>query len=215
MHASSQTSMLLRLKAKHPLSDLIVAMIVCCVSLSAASQPKPLPLPPQPLTQAGLSVLPPDEPGWLKAPTDTRLLVLGRYGSGLDETYTIDGRRVEIHPFASPKEFLDQVDALNAARLAKSRFNVTLNESAPSTTAGAACVRTHIIAEDSSPVRRSTGMTGPMTLEILVLTCPPPTTESQLGFVVSYSHRHQPGSEDPKFTEKAARFLDTVSADQK
>jgi hypothetical protein len=70
------------------------------------------------------------------------------------------------------------------------------------------CVKSHLMAEDNAPVRRS-GKTDPMIFESLTLTCTHPNAKIILVHV-EYSQRYNPGQSDPRFLEKAMNVLNSI-----
>lgn len=185
----------------------VAAVAAGCAGLAPRSEP--LPLPPQRVAMAGLSLLPPHEAGWVRLRGETAGLALERYRTGSDEVYAIDARPIELKRAATMEDFTKEVGAVNARWLLPARYQLRRYEQAADPTKGAKCVRAQVVVDDAEAVRRSTGATAPMTLEVLTLTCTLPGSVSR-GVSVTYSYRHLPDAPDPQFSRRAAALLDSV-----
>lgn len=168
-----------------------------------------MPLPPQRITLDGYSVLPPDEPGWLRAPTKMPLLVLMKRGETADETFAFDARSIRLKPFKDVGDFQRLARAMNMEKLPAARFNILKYEVVADKSRSTDCDLAHIVAEDTQAVKRTTSVKGSMRLEILALTCVQPQDKAR-GFLVSYSRRHYPEFSKPDFLGLAKASLSAV-----
>ncbi|UCV09388.1 hypothetical protein [Dechloromonas denitrificans] len=192
------------------------ARLIFAITLSLAGctsnprRPEALPLPPLPINMGSYSVSPPNEPGWLRAPSAPTKLVLGRYGSATDETFVIEGNLFDLQPFNTIDGFTTQANEINAARLPPHRFKTTKYEAVLENGRNTECVRAHIVSDDTAAVKRTTNTMGTMTLEIMTLTCVLPSNK-KMAVNVAYSHRYMPKNADPEFATKAAAILGSVA----
>jgi hypothetical protein len=153
-----------------------LAMATVCAALVVTSC-APVPqqrqegrLPPGRMSQRGYSFVPPAEQGWLVARRTPVELALGRRGTNPDETFAIRGDLITLPAFVTSDELVRLVKDGQAKDTDPRRFNVMRHAVAAEKVGDANCAKSHAVAEDRSPVKRS-GQNGPMVLEMLTLTC--------------------------------------------
>jgi hypothetical protein len=168
----------------------------------------PLPLPPQRLTMAGASLLPPNEPGWQQTQAGAGLN-LERQLASSEETWTIEAGPLQLTRAASMEDFVKEANALNARRLLPARYQLKKYEQMVDKTKGAKCIRAHIVTDDTEAARSSSREKLTVTQETLALTCTLPGSVSR-GLSVTYSHRRPAAAGDPQFLRRASAVLDSV-----
>lgn len=177
---------------------------------SVPDRPQLLPMPAQRIVIDGYSVLPPNERGWIRAPSHPSKLMLVKRGSAPDETFAIEGQLIDVSPFNSFDEFTKQVTEINSTRLDPGRFKTIKNEIVPDQSRATECALSSILTDDTQAVKRTTSIKGAMRLEIKTLTCVFPS-DKKVGFTVAYSHRYYPENANPHFTEIANNFLSAIT----
>jgi len=196
--------------ALHPLR--MLALLVASSLLIGCAVPArnlvELTLPPQRIQMQGYSFMPLDEPGWLMAQRADSRIALVRYGASQDETYVIQGGLLPLAPFASRADFARAVLAAQKADINPGRFKPSRHEVVAVDGYPADCVRSYAAAEDMHPQRRD-GRSGSMILRIATLICMHPRSNG-VAITVSYSHRHNPGEDDPLFEERATNVISSV-----
>jgi hypothetical protein len=177
--------------------NLALMCAMSCVPVQAARSE--LRLPPKPIVQLGYSMLPLNDRGWGVLRRTPTLVVLGKRGTGADDTIVI---QAESHKISAPMSA--PVQAVDPAR--PDRFQVVKSERTGDERP--TCMRYYMLTEDRAPARRNGG-TGPMMLEAMYLTCVHPDDEG-VGISLAYSHRYEPGQRDSAFDIKAAELLKGV-----
>lgn len=158
--------------------------------------------------QPGYSLLPLNEKDWFAGPRNQYQLSLGKYGAGADETFAIQGIASRLPEFSTADEFLRIVREGQAADTASPRFKIVSHSVVVDTSRQTQCAKSHVIAEDSRPVKRTTKV-GPMILEVAALVCAHPNSR-ELGISIIYSHRYYPGQADSAFMQKADQVMSGV-----
>lgn len=193
---------------RQPYLAVIIATIVL---FGCASTPQPLqalPLPPQKIMQPGYSLLPLNEKDWFAGPRNQYQLSLVKHGGHADESFAIQGIASRLPVFATADEFLQIVKEGQAADTASPRFKIVSHSVVEDTLRQTQCARSHLVAEDSRPVKRTTKV-GSMILEVSMLVCAHPNSR-ELGISIIYSHRYYPGQADSAFMQKADQVMSGV-----
>lgn len=193
------------------LSRLLVLVFVLVGEMGCAMRPMapvPLSVPPQRVATSQLSLMPLDEPGWLRVPTGPAHLVLLKRGGTIDETLVIEAKPVEL---PASMGFDGMVRELQRSQPpeASPRFNIRAKEMVDERRQGHQCFRAYTLSDDTQALKRSTGATGTMAFEVQTRICLLPGQATK-AVTVAYSHRYVAGQSDPKFREKAAAVLDSM-----
>ncbi len=192
-------------------NSLVLPAIIILVGCStAATSPRPLPVPPQRITLDGYSLLPPNEPGWMSAPVSPGKLALGKRGDAPDQTTTIQANSISIEPYKTTEEFINSINRFHMAKLPPDRMKVLKYEAELDRSRPEKCVITDIAVEDTQAVKRSAPVKGSMIMAIHTLTCVLPG-KSSAGFSVAYSQRYYPENIDPDFMKKAESVTSSVT----
>jgi hypothetical protein len=155
-------------------------------------------------TVAGLSLVPPPEPGWIIAIQEANQVVLVRRAVQSGETY---GAAASVYPLpeiASNDAFLTHISAARATAYQTSRVTLVKNDESLAEGRPARCVRYHTISEDKADRVPSARQT--LLLQSIGYHCQHPKNR-QVGVNLKYSHRYAPGHEDSDLAAKANEFL--------
>lgn len=191
---------------KYWVACLLLLSLVGCAS--SPQQLQELSLPPQKIYQAGYSLLPLSEKGWLVASRNPYQLALVKPGDHADETFAIQGIASKLPAFASTDDFVKLVKEGQAADTPFPRFRIIEHNVVPDSSRHAQCARSHSILEDNGAVKR-TSTSGSMILEGATLTCAHPGNKI-LGISIIYSHRYYPGQAAPAFMQKADQVFNGI-----
>ena len=193
---------------------LLQGMGTLCAALLVAScvatQPRgqEVELPPKRLLQEGFSFVPLNEEGWVINQRKSNLIILGKYGKHPDQTFAISAGLIWLPPFKTTEEFVRLVKEGQAKDTDPQRFKTIKHEVTSYRKNGADCAKSHWVAVDHEPVRRS-GQRGDMDAEMLTLVCAHPK-DKKIGVNVFYSQRSNSAQGDPAFLEKATTVLNNV-----
>jgi hypothetical protein len=186
---------------------LLAILLIGCSTTARHSQF--LPVPSQRIVLDGYSLVPPNEAGWIRAPSPPERLVIGKRGDAPDQTMAIDASVISIYPYKTTEEFAKQVNNIHMAKLPADRMRIIKYEATLDGSRPEECVITNIVAEDMQAVKRSTSVKGVMTMAIYSLTCALPTQHGS-GIAVAYSQRYYPENADPDFLRKAQSVISSV-----
>ncbi|TMH43579.1 MAG: hypothetical protein E6H59_07790 [Betaproteobacteria bacterium] len=156
---------------------------------------------------SGVSVLPPQEPGWQILQRSTFQLALGKRGPQPDATYVASVILYKLPDVDSEAQFLKLISERRLSEPDTGRFRIVKNAEEISHRSEVYCVKYHTISEDHA-ARTSSGV-GSMLSEMMGYHCQHPKNKN-VGVNFQYSHRHYPGDEDPLIGKKAAEFLEDV-----
>ena len=183
----------------------ILVALTACAPIQKLQQVK---LPPERSYHRGFSLVPLNEAGWSIGQRDYNWLVLRRYGSSPDESYTIHTEVRGLPPLASPTEFINVVKEDQIRGTDPSRFTVMKHEVVPYPRKGDYCARSYWMTEDRAAVK-PTGGIHLLILEIINLTCRHPASPN-VAISVTYAHRHYQDHGDPALPEKAEMLFESV-----
>jgi hypothetical protein len=185
-----------------------VAAVLLSACATGSQAPPELPVPGQRIIQPGYSFLPPAERGWHAGPRDQFRVSIAKRGSHADESYAVQGSVFRLPRFETTAELAQIVKEGMQRDTDPTRFAVTRHDVVPDASRPTECVRSHAVAEDRNPVKR-TSRAGPMVLELVSLTCAHPKNKS-VGIDVTYSHRYYAGGQDASLPQKADHVLASV-----
>jgi hypothetical protein len=197
-------------EGRTPINSFVVALLLAVAitgCTAAPHRPQELPLPPQRIAQPGYSLMPLSEKGWLFGPRSQYHLTLGKYGNNPDETVAIEGRLFQLPAYSTTEDFVRLIKDGQAADTDPVRFKVIKHEVVPDNAKNTDCARSHVITEDTKPVKR-TAAVGAMILRVMTLTCAHPNNK-KMGVNITYSHRYYAGNEDPQFDQKATQVFNS------
>jgi hypothetical protein len=156
---------------------------------------------------SGVSVAPPQDPGWQILQRSTLQLVLGKQGPQPDATYMVLVVLYRLPDLNSETEFLKFISEQRLSAPETGRFRIVKNVEEISRGRGAYCVSYHTISEDYA-ARTSSGVRS-MLSEMMGYHCQHPKNKN-VGVNFQYSHRHYPGNEDSFLEKKATEVLEEV-----
>ena len=192
------------------LQKIVVLCAAIVVTSCAATRPPPpeVKLPPERILQKGYSLMPLNEPGWLIEGRNAYSFAFGKLGTNQDETFAIQAMFSRLPTYDTNANFLQLIKVGQAKDTGSPRYEILKQDVTPFPMKGADCAESHMVTIDHAAKRRS-GNTGDMVLESLTLSCAHPS-EKTVAIHVIYSHRHDPGQDDPAFMEKGATVLNSV-----
>jgi hypothetical protein len=155
---------------------------------------------------AGVSVLPPQEQGWMMPQMSQYRLGLFKQDSQPDATSSAQVRIFQLPKIESEEQFLQYVTRHRSTEPA-GKFKVLENVAEVSRGSDGYCVRYHSVSEDK--VANTPSGSKEIIIETIGYFCQHPKREN-VGVLFEYSYRHHPGDEDAKFVQKANSFLDQV-----
>ncbi|HUL13461.1 MAG TPA: hypothetical protein VLU73_15010 [Methylococcaceae bacterium] len=187
---------------------LSVLLLSSCASLQPRLQE--VQVPPDRFFLKGFSLMPLNEQGWFIIERNPDRAVLAKQGDKPDETLAIEADLLKggSPMLNSNEEFVLLIKETEARNTDPARFKVLRHEVSPYTEKDNNCVRSHMVAEDHTAVKRS-GKAGQMILEKLTLICVHPK-DNRVGVSVAYSQRYYPDQRDPGFIEKATSILNSI-----
>jgi hypothetical protein len=189
----------------------VVVLCAAFVFASCASTRPSLPeikLPPERISQNGYSLMPLNEPGWVIEGRNAYTFAFGKLGANHDETFAIQALFSRLPAYDTNADFLQLIKDGQSKDSGSPRFEILKHDVTPFPMKGADCAESHMVTIDHAAKRRS-GNTGDMILEALTLSCAHPS-EKTVAIHVTYSHRHDPGQDDPAFMDKGTTVLSSV-----
>lgn len=183
---------------------LTAALLTLTAPVHAELRVQPVTPPLQRLVQPGYQLQPPAEPGWVVASRSPYQLILGKAGSGVDESYIIEATLIHI-PADQTDQLQQWVRESENRDSDPQRFAQQTHEVAAYEGKNTRCIASHTVSQDLQPHRRSGG-NAPMVLELYAYTCLLPTNPT-LALHLGYSYRHEPGHADPQLAQKANQLI--------
>jgi len=156
---------------------------------------------------SGVSVLPPQDKGWIIAQASTYQIAFIKQGSWPDSTYTALVTLFEIPKIESEEDYLQYVSKGRSAGPATGRFTTVINNEEIFRGRESYCVKYHSISEDRAAKTKSGAKS--MIMETIGYCCQHPKNKI-VGVDFGYSYRHYGGDEDADLEKKANAFLDQV-----
>ena len=156
---------------------------------------------------SGVSVLPPQEQGWLIPYTSQHELGLVKQGDNPDSTYAVQVELFHLPKIDSAEQYLKYVSEGRAAGPETGRFKNIQNKEEIYTGREGYCVRFHTVSEDKAAKTQSGEKV--MVMETIGYNCQQSKNRT-IGVDFEYSYRHYPGDEDVNLEKKANDFLDQV-----
>lgn len=187
---------------------LIVVGLFLLDGLAYAGPPQPIMLPAAKIVQAGYTLQPLDEPGWIIGGRTDYQLILGRLGEGVDDSYIIEATLIRV-PANQKNTLLQWVKQGEAAASDSPRFGISEYEASDYSGKNTPCVRSYQRAQDKQAKRRSGG-SEPMILELIAYTCLLPDNPD-VAVHIGFSYRHDNGHADPQLAMKAEQLIQGVS----
>jgi|GEM_PF-1343213 len=158
---------------------------------------------------SGVSVLPPQEPGWNIVGRMTQSqLTLGKQGQPYGESYAATVTAFNLPNLDTEQEFLKWILERRAAAPQTDRYPNFKDETNLVRGRGAVCVRIHEVTDDKTAYIGGTE-TKVMVAEGIIYLCQHPKNK-RIVVRMDYSHRHFAGNDDPAMATKANAFLDQV-----
>ncbi len=155
----------------------------------------------------GLSILPPQEPGWTIEHRGDNRVVFGKVETNPYSTHAIHVILIRLPKIKSKEHFLQYVSKGKDAQQPIERFEaIKINREVISDQSNY-CVKFHDVVKDKK-ARTPSGMK-PMILEVIGKTCQHPKNKT-IGVDFGYSYRYPTGSKDPELEQKAKAFLKEV-----
>jgi hypothetical protein len=156
---------------------------------------------------SGVSVLPPQEQGWLIPHMSLYELGLIKQGSKPDATYVVAVRIFQLPEIESEQQYFQYVSKGRSAEPATGRFKIIQNKEDIFRGREGYCVKYHSVSEDNAAKTQSGVKT--MVMESIGYNCQH-NKNKQIGVDFGYSYRHYRGDDDPNLEKKANAFLDQV-----
>jgi hypothetical protein len=156
---------------------------------------------------SGVSVLPPQDQGWLIPHMSLYELGFVKRGDKPDATYAAQVKLFQLPKIDSEEQYLKYVSEGRAAGPETRRFKIIQNKEEIYHGREGYCVKHHSVSEDKAAKTQS-GPKG-MVLETIGYNCQHPKNKA-IGVYFEYSYRHHAGDEDSNLEKKANAFLDQV-----
>jgi hypothetical protein len=156
---------------------------------------------------SGVSVLPPQEQGWMIAQMSLYQLALLKQGSPPDATYAANIEIFQLPKLESEEAFFQHVSKGRSAEPATGRFVIIKNDEEIFRGREAYCIKYHSLSKDKGA--KTPSGTKIMLMESIGYCCRHPKNKT-VGVDFVYSHRHHAGDDDADFPRKADAFLDQV-----
>lgn len=167
-----------------------------------------LPISTDRFNTKGLSVLPPQEKGWIFAGAGKTGLNLVKRGTNTDETYAATVSIFNLPHIPNKSKFLQFVKMGHKKDTDQNRFNLLSYNAKLYKGESEYCVKFNSKAEDKEAIKRSSKQES-MILEIIGFNCRHPYNNS-IAIQATYSHRYYSGNKDKNLNKKAAEFLNNV-----
>lgn len=192
------------------LQKIVVLCAIFVLASCATTRPSPpeVKLPPERILQKGYSLMPLNEKGWVIEGRNAYTFAFGKLGANQDETFAIQAMFSRLPAYETNANFLQLIKDGQSKDTGSPRFEILKHDVTPFPMKGTDCAESHMVTIDHAAKRRS-GNTGDMILESLTLSCAHPSDKT-VAIHVTYSHRHDPGQDDPAFMEKGAAVLNSV-----
>lgn len=175
---------------------------------TAPRQAEVISLPPARMVLEGFSFLPLAEEGWMIGGRSDSRIVLGKYGTHLDESFVISVTRVSEKGVATHERLREYVKREAAIDPKDKRYQNRRQEFSTASVGGALCVVQEEEAEDYGALTRS-GRPDPMIQQLRQIVCAHPTTMDTL-VCIGFSHRHYAEDRDPAFLTKSQSLFDSI-----
>ncbi|HTP66766.1 MAG TPA: hypothetical protein VMJ66_15345 [Geobacteraceae bacterium] len=156
---------------------------------------------------SGVSVLPPQEQGWLIPQMSLYQLTFIKQGVKQDSTYVAQVVLFKLASFESEQSFLQYVSQGRAAGPDTGRFETLKNKEEIFRGREVICVKYGSVSVDKASKTQSAVRT--MIMETTGYCCQHPKNKN-IGVDFGYSYRHYPGDEDADFEKKAHEFLEQI-----
>jgi hypothetical protein len=156
---------------------------------------------------SGVSVLPPQEQGWIIPQMSLYELALIKRGSKPDATYAAQVKLFQLPKIESEELYLQYVSQGRAAEPETGRFKIIQNKEEIVTGRETYCVKYQSVSEDKAAKTRSGAKA--MIMETIGYNCQHSKNKS-IGVDFGYSYRHYAGDEDADLEKKANAFLEQV-----
>lgn len=155
----------------------------------------------------GVSLLPPQEPGWKILTMSSYQLALAKFGQNRGETYAASVSVYNLPKVDTEDAFLKAVSEGRASAPRTGRFVIISNDEKIARGRETNCVYYYTVSEDTAAhigtERKS------MILETIGYHCQHPKNRL-IGVNFEYSHRYFAGNQDPAIESRANAFLDQV-----
>ncbi|MCG3774192.1 MAG: hypothetical protein JW395_1009 [Nitrospira sp.] len=185
------------------LAFIVVCFVSCAPTFSEITDPSK-----RLNNVSGVSVLPPQAPGWNIGPMTQSQLWLAKRGQPDGESYAATVISFNMPSLDTEQEFLKWFLELRASEPQDDRYTNVKDETNLVHGRGAVCVRIHEVRGDNAAQIGGTE-TKVMVLEGIIYLCQHPKNK-RIGVRMDYSHRHFAGNDDPAMETKANAFLDQV-----
>ena len=159
----------------------------------------------QRIEQNGYSFQPPGQDVWFIASRSADRVTLAKAGRMEGETYLIEGSHLDMAGLANSNGLVDFAADLSSRSLPTPRFRIREEDTTNIVIADAQCAMTHVVAEDRDPGTGSNVLTA-MLLDTVSTVCKHPTS-TQLGILMTFTHRSFPEDRDRTFEAYAQSVL--------
>ncbi len=184
---------------------LLLALLAGCAKKESPYDK--MPLPPERIAMPGYSLMPVNEPGWVRVKGAG--LVLSRYGASVDETEQVMGSVIAVPQLAGVHALRHFFKRTMVDDVYSGRYEPVSLDFEELNYRGARCVRSHLVSIDRYPVTFDMNSTKTMRLESYQQLCLHPD-DFRAGVLIAVTQQYYPGNEDAAFADKAVAVLESL-----